>query len=71
MLINGDFDKLGVPTKIIMTRFNYVRQMNCRFVFITPPNTNAYFSVTVKAYGGAVTASNPYGNQYMGEWEFN
>jgi len=51
-----------------MTKFNYVSQMNCRFAFITPPNTNAFFSVIVKAYGGTPSSTNPYGNLYMGEW---
>ncbi len=42
--------------------------MNCRFVFLTPLTNNAWFSVLVKAYGGLSTASNPYGNKFMGEW---
>ena len=50
-----------------MTDFTYVTQMNCRFVFKNPPNS-AYFSVLVKAFGGTPSASNPYGNQLMGDW---
>jgi hypothetical protein len=67
-ILNGDFANLGVVTRIVMTSFTYVTQMNCRLVFNTPPNANRYFSVIVRAYGGAASASNPYGNQYMGFW---
>ncbi len=45
--------------------------MNCRLVFINPSSTGVYFSVIVRAFGGTPTALNPYGNQYMGFWEFN
>jgi hypothetical protein len=45
--------------------------MNCRLVFVNPPTNSAYFSVTVKAFGGVSSPSNPYGTQFMGEWEFN
>jgi hypothetical protein len=45
--------------------------MNCRLVFINPAATGVYFSVVVRAFGGAASASNPYGSQYMGFWEFN
>jgi hypothetical protein len=70
-ILQGSYSQVGVPTRIIMTGFTYVSQMNCRFVFINPPNSNVYFSVLVKAYGGTPTATNPYGNQFMGDWEFN
>lgn len=42
--------------------------MNCRLVFVTPPTNGAYLSVTVRAFGGQQSASNPYGTKYMGEW---
>lgn len=62
----GTFTDLSIPTRIIMTDFTYVSTMNCRFIFVNPDNTNAYFSVKVKAYGGAKTTTNLYGQQYMG-----
>lgn len=65
-ILNGNFAQAGVVTRIIMTDFTYVTQMNCRFVFVNPPNNNAFFSVLVKAFGGTPTANNPYGNQLMG-----
>jgi hypothetical protein len=68
LLLNGDYSNSGVVSRIIMTDFTYQTQMNCRFVFVNPPNTGVYFSVIVRAYGGAPTALNPYGNQYMGSW---
>ena len=45
--------------------------MNCRIIFNNPSVNAAWFSVKVKAFGGVVAADNPYGNQFMGEWEFN
>ena len=54
-----------------MTEFTYVTQMNCRLVFVNPANDATYFTIKVKAFGGLPSADNPYGNQYMGEWEFN
>ena len=54
-----------------MTGFTYATQMNCRFVFVNPPTVGAHFSVMVRAFGGTATALNPYGNQYMGFWQFN
>jgi hypothetical protein len=71
ILLNGDFANAGVVTRIIMTGFTYINQMNCRFLFYNQPNTNTYFSVTVRAFGGISSATNPYGNLYMGDWEFN
>lgn len=71
LILNGDWANNGLPTRIIMTEFTYVTQMNCRFVFINPAQTGVYFSVVVRAFGGAASANNPYGNQYMGFWEFN
>jgi hypothetical protein len=56
-----------------MTDFTYVSQMNCRFLFYNPDQTSSnypYFSVNVKAYGGTKSASNLYGDKYMGEWTF-
>lgn len=44
--------------------------MNCRFIFKNPSNTNAYFTIRVKAYGGTKSDTNLYGDQYMGEWNF-
>jgi len=71
-VILGEFDRLGAPTKIVMTKFNYLSSMNCRFAFINPNNHNVHFSVLVKAYGGTSNAAlNPYGNLFMGEYEFN
>jgi hypothetical protein len=70
-ILQGSYLQVGVSTRIIMTDFTYVNQMNCRFVFINPPNSGTYFSVLVKAYGGTPSATNPYGNQLMGDWEFN
>ncbi|CAM6005531.1 unnamed protein product [Sphagnum balticum] len=70
-ILYGDYANGGTPTRIIMTGFTYVSQMNCRFVFNTPAVSNAFFSVIVRAYGGVASASNPYGNYYMGFWEFN
>lgn len=70
-ILNGNYQQLGVVTRIIMTGFTYATQMNCRIVFVNPSNNGVYFSVLVKAFGGTPTASNPYGNQLMGEWEFN
>lgn len=40
--------------------------MNCRFAFKNPPNVGVYFSVLVKAYGGTVSATNPYGDKFLG-----
>jgi len=37
-------------------------------VFVNPPTNAAWFEVTVRAFGGTPSASNPYGNQYMGMW---
>lgn len=71
ILLRGSESQAGVVTRIIMSEFTYVTQMNCRFVFKTPPIDNTWFSVIVKAYGGLPSSSNPYGNQFMGEWEFN
>jgi hypothetical protein len=71
ILLNGDYSQAGVVTRVIMTEFTYVTQMNCRLVFVNPPNNGVWFSVKVKAFGGQQSGSNPYGNQYMGEWEFN
>lgn len=68
ILLTGDFSSTGVATRIIMTGFTYQTQMNCRLVFVNPPTVNAYFSVIVRAFGGAVSSLNPYGNQYMGVW---
>lgn len=64
----GDYSNAGIPTRIVMTGFTYQTQMNCRFAFINPSNTGVYFSVNIKAFGGASSALNPYGNQYMGFW---
>ena len=66
----GDFSLLTSPTRIIMTDFTYVSQMNCRLVFTNPETVNSYFSIRVKAYGGTKTASNLYGDKFMGEWDF-
>ena len=71
ILLNGDHSNLGTPTRIIMTDFTYSTQMNCRFVFVNHDRTNTYFSVMVRAFGGTPTADNPYGDKYMGHWEFN
>jgi hypothetical protein len=71
LLLTGDYSKTGVVTRIIMTGFTYQSQMNCRFTFVTPLVANAFFSVTVRAFGGPASALNPYGNQFMGSWEFN
>lgn len=52
-----------------MTDFTYVSQMNCRFLFYNPDQTSSnypYFSVNVKAYGGTKSATNLYGDKYMG-----
>ena len=64
--LNGDNTKGTVPTRIIMTDFTYVSQMNCRFVFGNPEGTGSYFSVKVKAYGGTKSETNLYGDKYMG-----
>lgn len=53
-----------------MTDFTYLDKMNCRFIFINPSNTDSFFSVKVKAFGGTKTANNLYGDKFMGEWEF-
>lgn len=66
LLLTGDYSNSGVVTRIIMTGFTYQTQMNCRFTFFTPPNANAFFSVTVRAFGGPSSTLNPYGSQYMG-----
>ena len=66
MIIRGDFDRLGTPTRIIMTKFNYLTQMNCRIAFKNPSNVGALFSVLVKAYGGTLSATNPYGDRFLG-----
>ena len=58
-------------TRIIMTEFTYSTQMNCRIVFNNPSINAVWFSVKVKAFGGVPAADNPYGSQFMGEWEFN
>ena len=71
VLLLGDYSNAGVPTRIIMTGFTYQTQMNCRFAFINPSVVNSLFSVNVYAFGGPSSALNPYGNQYMGLWEFN
>jgi len=42
--------------------------MNVRLAFINPNNVDRYFSVLVKAYGGTQSATNPYGNLFMGEY---
>jgi len=68
-ILNGDNTEAGIPTRIIMTDFTYVSQMNCRFLFYNPDQTSSnypYFSVNVKAYGGSKSASNLYGDKYMG-----
>lgn len=62
----GTFTDLSIPTRIIMTDFTYVSTMNCRFIFVNPDNVGSFFSIKVKAYGGAKTATNLYGQQYMG-----
>jgi hypothetical protein len=67
-ILNGDYANLGQVTRIVMSQFTYVTQMNCRLVFVTPPIANRYFSVIVRAFGGTASATNPYGNQYMGYW---
>ena len=51
-----------------MTDFTYTSQMNCRFIFKNPDSTNRWLSVKVKAYGGVKTATNLYGDKFMGEW---
>lgn len=62
----GVFSDLTIPTRIIMTDFTYVSQMNCRFLINNPETVGSYFSVKVKAYGGAKTSTNLYGDKYMG-----
>ena len=69
-IFNGDHNQLTSPTKIIMTDFTYTSEMNCRFIFTNPESTSRYFSVKVKAFGGTKTATNLYGDNYMGEWDF-
>ncbi len=54
-----------------MTDFTYVSQMNCRFIFNNPSTAYAFFSIKVKAFGGTKSASNLYGDKYMGFWDFN
>lgn len=68
IFLAGDYSNSGTLTRIIMTDFTYQIQMNCRFAFKNPVNTGVYFSVIVRAYGGTLSALNPYGNQYMGSW---
>ena len=68
ILFLGDYRNAGIPTRIVMTGFTYQTQMNCRLAFMNPTSANVYFSVNVKAFGGASSALNPYGNQYMGFW---
>lgn len=71
-LKRGKYGRLTTPTRIIMTDFTYITQMNCRFIFTNPSNVNAYFSIKVKAFGGVTNPDmNLYGNQYMGEWSFS
>ena len=53
-----------------MTDFSYVSKMNCRIIFKNPQTINSFFSIKVKAFGGTKSASNLYGNKYMGEWDF-
>jgi len=67
-ILNGDYANIGLATRIVMTQFTYVTQMNCRLVFVNPPVANRYFSVIVRAFGGTASPTNPYGNQYMGYW---
>lgn len=50
-----------------MTDFTYVTQMNCR-ILITNPNANAFLTVRVRAFGGPKSASNLYGDRYLGEF---
>ena len=71
IILNGDNQYGMTPTRIIMTDFTYSSQMNCRFLFMNPETNGAYFSVKVKAYGGDPSATNLYGDKFMGEWEFN
>lgn len=66
----GVYTDLTIPTRIIMTDFTYVSTMNCRFLITNPETVGSFFSVRVRAYGGAKTSSNLYGNQFMGEWNF-
>jgi hypothetical protein len=67
LLLRGSYLE-GLPTRIIMSEFTYVTQMNCRLVFRTPPNNGVWLSVKVKAFGGQPAANNPYGTQFMGDW---
>ena len=69
-IFNGRHDHLTSPTRIIMTDFTYTTEMNCRFIFTNPESTGRYFSVKVKAFGGTKSATNLYGDTFMGEWEF-
>jgi hypothetical protein len=65
-LFRGDYLYTGTPTKIVMTDFTYVSQMNCRFIFINSDAVNRWLTVKVKAYGGVKSATNLYGDKYMG-----
>lgn len=62
----GTFSDLSIPTRIFMTDFTYVSTMNCRFIFYNPDFVGSFFSVKVKAFGGSRSATNLYGQQYMG-----
>lgn len=69
-LINGDNTNRGIPTRIFMTDFTYVQNMNARLLIKNPDTAGVYLSVKVYAYGGTRSASNLYGNVYMGYWNF-
>lgn len=62
----GVYTDLTIPTRIIMTDFTYVSVMNCRFLITNPETSGAFFTVRVRAFGGTKSATNLYGNQYMG-----
>lgn len=69
-LVNGDNTNKGVPTRIFMTDFTYVNNMNCRVLFKNPDITGVWVSIKVLAYGGTRSSANLYGNIYMGYWNF-
>lgn len=70
IIVNGDNANKGIPTRIFMTDFTYVQDMNARLLLKNPDVANVYLSIRVLAYGGTRSSTNLYGNVYMGYWNF-
>lgn len=70
VIFNGDNTNKGIPTRIFMTDFTYVQDMNVRLLIKNTDVPNVWLSVKVLAYGGTRSSTNLYGNVYMGYWNF-